>query len=175
MLSDPSLAQLRLGVPYGFRSPELHFVTDSVRQMPGGIPGNLRFAKVYYIPDLEAIKAEEENAKTLGDGAADEWRKGLAAQGRDAMADCARWEKWELNMRPGADLSQVLRECDISSFPRYLGETHGRSTGVNGTQTQPATVANGKQLFRRDLIPSASFSKDCFSSFCALPARHWLR
>lgn len=115
--------------------------------MPGGIPGNLRFAKVYYVPDLEAIKAEEENAKTLGDGAADEWRKGLAAQGKDAMADCARWEKWELNMRPGADLPQVLRECDLSSFPRYLGETHGRSAGVNGTQVQPSTMVNGKQHF----------------------------
>lgn len=115
--------------------------------MPGGIPGNLRFAKVYYIPDLEAIKAEEENAKTLGEGAADEWRKGLATQGKDAMADCARWEQWELNMRPGADLSQVLREYDISSFPRYLGETHGRSAGLSTGQFQPAIVANGKQHF----------------------------
>lgn len=112
---------------------------------------------------MEAIKAEEENAKTLGDGAADEWRKGLAAQGRDAMADCGRWEKWELNMRPGADLSQALRECDISSFPRYLGETHGRSAGVNGTQNLPPTVVNGKQHLRLDLVQSASPSpQDCF-------------
>lgn len=142
--------------------------------MPGGIPGNLRFAKVYYIPDLEAIKAEEENAKTLGEGAADEWRKGLAAQGKDAMADCARWEKWELNMRPGADLSQVLRECDMTSFPHYFGQTHGRSAGVNGTQVQPSVVANGKQHFpfAAPISPPSSPKIDSFVNMCSCLWRH---
>lgn len=66
------------------------------------------------------------------------------------MADCARWEKWELNMRPGTDLAQVLREYDLSSFPRLVEGTHSRSAGVNGAQ--PPLTANGKQYFPPSIV-----------------------
>ncbi|KAK4506736.1 hypothetical protein PRZ48_000469 [Zasmidium cellare] len=141
VLAYPEYAPLRAGVTHGFRSTDLHFATESQRQTPQGIPANLRFSKIYYKAELDAIKDEAELAKTLGDGAADEWRKGLVAKGKEAMADCARWEKWELNMRPGTDLAQVLREYDLSSFPHLVEETQSRSAGVNGTQ--PPLTANG--------------------------------
>lgn len=134
---------MRAGVTHGFRSPELHFATESLRQTPGGIPANLRFSKINYKPDLDAIKEEADIAKTLGDGALDEWRKGLIAKGKDAMADCARWEKWELQTRPGTDLAQVLREYDVSSFPHLVEETQSRSVRANGAQAP--VVGNGKQ------------------------------
>lgn len=111
--------------------------------MPGGIPANLRFSKINYKPELDAIKEEAETAKALGDGAADEWRKGLVAKGKEAMADCARWEKWELQMRPGTDLAQVLREYDLPSFPRLVEETQSRSAGVNGAQ--PPVTARAEE------------------------------
>lgn len=113
--------------------------------MPGAIPGHLRFAKVHYAQHLRTLQSEEEDAKSLGEGAADEWRKGLFTKGKDAMADSARWEKWEIQLRLGADLAQVLREYDPSSFShtQSVQDAHSKHPGVSGTPA-PAT-ANGKQ------------------------------
>lgn len=139
------MAPLRLGLSFAYRSPDYHFAFESVRQLPGGIPGHLRFSKMYFSPDLEALKAEEGEAKSLGDGAVDEWRKGLFTKGKDMMADSARWEKWEMQLRLGANLAQVLREYDPSSFPhsQSFQDMQGRQPGVNGTTSSVAT--NGKQ------------------------------
>lgn len=109
--------------------------------MPGGIPSHLRVAKVYYNQDVELIVHEYDDAKEFGQGAAEEWRKGLSTRGKEAMADASRWERWESQMRLGADLALVLREYDLASFPRYLEESQGRSAGVNGAQP---IMANGK-------------------------------
>ncbi|EME87825.1 uncharacterized protein MYCFIDRAFT_213034 [Pseudocercospora fijiensis CIRAD86] len=141
LLSDPAMAPLRLGLSFAYRSPDYHFAFESVRQLPGGIPGHLRFSKMYYSPDLKALHAEEEEAKSLGDGAVDEWRKGLFTKGKDMMADSARWEKWEMQLRLGANLAQVLREYDPSSFPRSqsIQDMQGRQPGVNGTTSSVTT------------------------------------
>lgn len=61
------------------------------------------------------------------------------------MADAARWEKWESQLRLGTDLSQVLREYDPSSFTVRLDEAQRRSAGSFGSQ--PPTVTNGKHAF----------------------------
>ena len=114
-----------------------------MRQIPPGIPGNLRFSKVYYHPDLVAIQHEENEAQQLGEGAADEWRKGLYNKGKDAMADSARWEKWEAGLRLGANLAQVLREYDLSSFPHLVQEVQSRSAEAKAAQSSATT--NGKQ------------------------------
>ncbi|KAK5127081.1 hypothetical protein LTR85_008441 [Meristemomyces frigidus] len=134
-------ASLRFGIPYAFRTPELHFVPEMTRQLPGGIPSHLRVAKVYYNKDVQAIQEEYDDVKGYGEGTAEEWRKGLSTKGKEAMVDAARWEKWESQMRLGTDLAHVLRECDLPSFPRLL-EAQGRSAGVNGSQ--PPAVMNGQ-------------------------------
>lgn len=59
------------------------------------------------------------------------------------MADAARWEKWEAQLRLGTDLSQVLREYDPSSFPKYNEEVSRRSVAPVGPQ--PGAAMNGKQ------------------------------
>jgi len=112
-------------------------VPELYRQAPGGIPNHLRVSKVYYQGDITNILSELDTAKSLGDGAAEEWRKGLAEKGKLAMADAARWERWEASMRPGIDLLQVLREYDPSSFPviqRLAAQS--KSAAVNGLQMQ---------------------------------------
>ncbi|KAF2210856.1 hypothetical protein CERZMDRAFT_99020 [Cercospora zeae-maydis SCOH1-5] len=140
LLTDSTSARLRLGIAHAFRNEESHFVTETVRQMPPGIPGSLRFSKVYYQPHLAAIKQEEDDAQQLGQGAADEWRKGLYNKGKDAMADSARWEKWEAQLRLGANLGQVLREYDLSSFPHHVQDIQSRSAGVNTFQPSSTTI-----------------------------------
>jgi len=114
------------------------------RQLPGGIPSHLRVAKVYHSADVETIQHEYEEAKAFGQGAAEEWRKGLAMKGKDAMADAARWEKWESQVHIGADLAQVLRGYDLSSFPSRT-RVQGRSAGVCEVQATP--VPHGKLKF----------------------------
>lgn len=118
------------------------------RQLPGGIPSHLRVAKVYYNADVQAIQEEHEDVKGYGQGTADEWRKGLLTKGKEAMADAARWEKWESQMRFGADLPHVLREYDLASYPLYMKESQGKSAtgGISGDQPSSATMTtNGKQ------------------------------
>ncbi|PIB01796.1 hypothetical protein CB0940_01717 [Cercospora beticola] len=143
LLTDSTSARLRLGIAHAFRNEESHFVTETVRQIPPGIPGSLRFSKVYYQPQLAAIKQEEDDAQQLGQGAADEWRKGLYNKGKDAMADSARWEKWEAQLRLGANLAHVLREYDLSSFPQHVQAIQSSSAGASTFQSSSTTMANG--------------------------------
>ncbi|KAI7292081.1 hypothetical protein KC352_g2384, partial [Hortaea werneckii] len=116
LLVSPA-ASLRFGLPYAFRTPDLHFVPEMTRQLPGGIPSHLRVAKVHYQDDVQTIQEEYEDVKGYGEGTAEEWRKGLVTKGKEAMADAARWEKWESQIRLGADLPHALREYDLASFP----------------------------------------------------------
>ena len=154
-------ATLRFGLPYCFFTPELHYIPDSQRQQPGGIPSHLRAAKIYHSSDIEAIVQEHEDAKSLGEAAAEEWNKGLSKRGKEAMADAARWEKWESQLRPGTSVSQALREYDPSSFSQQLESTHSKSTGINGMQ--PTALGNGKCLLK-GLCCSNSIIQSCTSS-----------
>lgn len=162
-------ASLRFGIPYAFRTPELHFVPEMTRQAPGGIPSHLRVAKVYYNKDVQAIQEEYDDVKGYGEGTAEEWRKGLSTKGKEAMVDAARWEKWESQMRLGTDLAHALRLCDLPSFPHLL-EAQGRSAGVDGGQPPAATNGKPAHLFYASVrVPSL------LSLFFAdvLPASHW--
>ena len=124
--------------------------------MPGGIPASLRVTRRYYQPDSNNIIQEYENAKTFGDGAAQEWNNGLETLGKEAMADAARWEKWESQMQLGSDLSQVLREYDLSSFPKYTAEVQSRSAGASVAQL--IAVTNGKHGSEHKGFIAVSFS-----------------
>ncbi|EMC93455.1 hypothetical protein BAUCODRAFT_37134 [Baudoinia panamericana UAMH 10762] len=134
-------AKLRFGLAYAFQTPDLHFVPDLQRQQPGAIPSHLRVQKVYYKPDIEAIQAEYDEVKGYGEGTADEWQKGLVTRGKEKMADAARWERWEQQLRFGTDNAHILREYDLSSFPRYAQAVKGKSAAVS--TTQPASMTNG--------------------------------
>lgn len=101
-------------------------------------------AKVYFKRDVTSIVQEWEDAKDFGNGAADEWRKGLPTKGKEAMMDAARWEKWEGHLRLGSDLSQALREYDLSSFPKRGLGAQSRSAGMNGPHATP--VVQGKHI-----------------------------
>ncbi|KAH9826703.1 F-box domain containing protein [Teratosphaeria destructans] len=138
-----SVNLLRLGLPHAFRTPDLHFVPDIQRHLPGGIPQHSGISKVYYQPDVDAIAAEFEDVKGYGNGAAEEWRKGLDTKGRERMADASRWEKWESQIGFGADLAQVLREYDLPSFPRHVEGTQSKAAGVSPPITNPPFMANG--------------------------------
>ena len=76
------------------------------------------------------------------------------------MADAARWEKWEAQMRLGIDLSRVLREYDPSSFPKYNEEVSRRSVAPVGSQ--PGAAVNGKHKVLLQVECAVSFQPLCF-------------
>jgi len=115
-------APLTRGLPYAFRTPDGHFVPDHIRQSPNGVPAQFRLQKTFYRKDVDNITAEVDEVNSFGDGAADEWRKGMTQRGKDAMADSSRWERWEGTMQLGKVLAEVLREYDLASFPRLLDQ-----------------------------------------------------
>lgn len=157
--------KLRLGITHGFLSPYFNFGTESLRQLPGGIPGHLRFSKIYYRPHWESICQEQQTVhQDYGDATTEEWLKGLEARGRQAMADSARWERWELQLSPGANLAQTLREYDLDSFPHSLGKKQNQPVGVIGAQpsaAQPSTAANGKQCLDSQIFHLCFFPLLC--------------
>lgn len=62
----------------------------------GQAPPPISVAKVFFNPQLAAIKQEFTNVKDLGSAAAEEWLKGLEDRGKELRNDAARWEKWEI-------------------------------------------------------------------------------
>jgi hypothetical protein len=142
-------ASLTRGLPHAFRTPDGHFVPDHIRQSPNGMPAQIRLQKTFYRKDVESITAEVDEVNGFGDGAADEWRKGMAQRGKDAMADSSRWERWEGTLPLGKTLAEVLREYDLASFPRLLDQQQHQqrqatSQHAHVSGAPPASTFHGK-------------------------------
>jgi hypothetical protein len=120
------------------------------------MPAQTRLQKTFYRKDVDSITAEVDEVNSFGDGAADEWRKGMTQRGKDAMADSSRWERWEGTMPLGKLPSEVLREYDLASFPRLLDQQQHQQrqatsqyAHVGGALTAPPF--HGKQESFSDL------------------------
>lgn len=116
-----------------------------------------RLQKTFYTKDVDSITAEVDEVNSFGDGAADEWRKGMAQRGKDAMADSSRWERWEGTLPLGKVLAEALREYDLASFPRLLEQQQRQqrqasSQYANVSSALPAPPFHGKQELFSTLI-----------------------
>jgi hypothetical protein len=123
---------------------------------------------------VDSILAELEEVNSFGDGAADEWRKGMAQKGKDAMTDSSRWERWAGALPLGKSLADVLRDSDPASFPRMLEEQRrqqrqptSQHANVNGAL--PAPPFHGKQA--SPSLTSFSFLIDLVTPR-TYPSRH---
>jgi hypothetical protein len=100
-------------------------------------------AKIYYKPDLEAVRDEETQVKLFGEGAVDEWRKGLATKGRDALADASRWERWEHQARTerrsvaAFSIARVLQDHGRESFQGLSEQSSDSTDMVNKPSSVP--------------------------------------
>lgn len=105
-----SAAPLRAGLAHAFRTNDLHYIPATTLQTnPGGAPRGQMF-KVYYHKHILDLQREYEDAKEFGEAAAEEWVKGLPLNGKQQMADAARWERWEALQPPGTHPAKTLRE-----------------------------------------------------------------
>ncbi|GAB7352667.1 hypothetical protein MBLNU459_g3031t1 [Dothideomycetes sp. NU459] len=129
-------APLRAGLLYAFRTNDLHYIPPTTLQtIPAGAP-KPAMSKVYARKHVDDLQQEYQNAKELGDAAAEEWIKGLASAGKLHMTDTARWERWEALYPPGSDLARVLREYFRPSSAPPVDEVQVRSTPHSGGSLQ---------------------------------------
>jgi hypothetical protein len=166
VLTDPNIGALRLGLPHVFLSADLNYVPDSQRN---SVPSTTKLTKKYHIEDINAIYAEYQEVKeAFGEGAATEWKKGLAKKGADRMADAARFETWEdreLKLRASSQAQAAQREYNISLMSSQPGTMQqGRSNGVSAAQT--TAVGTGEPI---SSYPPSSAALLCTGSYCLLP------
>jgi hypothetical protein len=82
-------------LPFAFFTPSLNYVASiTLRNEPP--PTGLQLTKWYFGPQVDEMKAKLVEVKELGAATAEEWSKGLEADGKEKAADAARWEQWEL-------------------------------------------------------------------------------
>ncbi|KAK2867834.1 hypothetical protein FQN49_003420, partial [Arthroderma sp. PD_2] len=82
-------------LPFAFLTPSLHYVS-SVSLRGSQPPVGMVLSKHFLKAQVEELKSRFEEVKALGPAAAEEWMKGLEGNGKEKIADAARWEQWEL-------------------------------------------------------------------------------
>ncbi|KAG5299270.1 hypothetical protein I7I50_07403 [Histoplasma capsulatum G186AR] len=161
-------------LPFAFFTSSMHF-TSSVILRNNQPPGNISLTKYFYKAHVDDMRRKFEDVKLLGPAATEEWIKGLECNGKDKLADAARWEQWEasggirsirftrgtLNGAPlqvsSAD-SGAKNEAIDTTFG-HSGHssplTNGRATDDQGS---PATVSStsGSKLPLRPLSRDSS-------------------
>jgi len=82
-------------IPFAFFTPTMHLIS-SIALRGAHPPPELTLTKYFYKPHVDDIKRKFEEVKTLGSATAEEWIKGLEGNGKEKLADAARWEQWEM-------------------------------------------------------------------------------
>ena len=113
------------GLPFIFLTPSLHVVA-SVALRNSSLPPGVEMKKHFYKTQIETLRQQFEDVKSMGAATAEEWVKGLDKDGKDKLGDAARWEQWEVkgglrkvNSRPApkATVPQVLQAASTPIFP----------------------------------------------------------
>jgi len=84
----------------------------------------LKMEKHYYKPHIEDIKKRLNEARSLGPASAEEWFKGLPAEGKARIDDATRWEQWEFK--------GGLKRMNLRPPPKALVEGVASKNCVNG-------------------------------------------
>ena len=107
---------LLAALPFVLITPEVHIITPTNLQSVGLDKGLYSNPKHFYKTHLQAIVAQLDAVRAMGSGPAEEWLKGLPNQGKERIADSARWERWEASGALRA-LSRNLAEYDAQESP----------------------------------------------------------
>lgn len=96
MFSSTLPSILLPALPFALFTSSMHFIS-SIALRGSQSSSNLNLTKYYYKPHIQAMKREFDEVKALGSATAEEWVKGLEANGKEKLADAARWEQWEMS------------------------------------------------------------------------------
>lgn len=81
-------------LPFVFLTNELHVIPLATLQS-GQHPQSIQITKNFFQPQIDDIKREFLEVKSMGSATAEEWLKGLDDRGKERRNDSTRWEKWE--------------------------------------------------------------------------------
>lgn len=143
-------------IQFAFFTSAMHFVSSVVLRS-NQPPSGLTLTKFYLKSHVEAMRLKFEEVKSLGPATAEEWVKGLEGNGKEKIADSARWEQWELS----GGLRSLAMSQSGRSNPDYMDSaTHGSGTiesnsghssppsgGLGNRRGKPSSSSNahGKQ------------------------------
>ncbi|EEP76598.1 predicted protein [Uncinocarpus reesii 1704] len=133
-------------IPFAFFTPSMNFVSSVVLRS-NQPPTGLSLTKFYLKSHIEAMRAKFEEVKTLGSATAEEWVKGLEGNGKEKIADSARWEQWELT---GGLRSVRTANTFQSGRPSvdYV-ESGGQSSSTIGSNSGVSSPPSGNFPHRR--------------------------
>ena len=149
------------GLPYAYFTPDLNFVT-SITLRASSPPFGLELTRYYFQAQVDHLKEELVDVAKLGQGAAEEWQKGLDTTGRQKMDDAKRFEHWEatgglhglLRSKVTSSLPTKPPPPALSSIPPYI---QGQASSA-GSRTQSPLSAQ-----HRPSPPALHLLSDCRS------------
>ncbi|WEW58543.1 hypothetical protein PRK78_004011 [Emydomyces testavorans] len=160
LLFSSSLPTLLVpALSFAFFTSSMHFVSSVVRRS-NQPPSGLSLTKFYLKSHIETMKNKFEEVKSLGPAAAEEWVKGLEGNGKEKIADSAKWEQWELNGglqsirtvaaslsgQPSADFVECGAQVssNVGSYPSLssppngnFSKRHGRPSFSSNAHAKP--------------------------------------
>ncbi|KAL8907582.1 MAG: hypothetical protein Q9207_001319 [Kuettlingeria erythrocarpa] len=94
LLSSACPSFLLPALPFAFVSSSLDYIPNTLLRESAAPPSS-HIIKRFYKPHVQQIKKELDDVRELGAASADEWSKGLPAEGKNRINDAIRWEQWE--------------------------------------------------------------------------------
>lgn len=144
---------------FAFFTPAMYYVSSSSLRGSQPPPG-LSLTKYYPKAQIEEMKRKFEEVKLLGPATAEEWIKGLEGEGKEKMADAARWEQWEL-----AGGLRSLQPAPYHQHERNSPQTTDFHTSVPVNTNDPAHVTNGRPTNAlRSPVESNAYGEYCIES-----------
>lgn len=141
LLSTDCPSFLLPALPFAFVSSSLNYIPSTLLRESAAPPSS-HIVKRFYKLHVQQIKRRLDEVKELGAASADEWAKGLAAEGKERINDAIRWEQWEargglkkVNVRPQA---RAIATSNNTSSPQSLPKPH------NNVQSHGSTPQHGQ-------------------------------
>ncbi|KAF2831480.1 hypothetical protein CC86DRAFT_463362 [Ophiobolus disseminans] len=107
---------LRPALPFALITKDCNYIAAHLLQATT-TPPDVEIGKYYYMKHVADITQELNDALSLGPAAAEEWSKGLDAQGKERMKVADNWEKWEAR-------HQHERSRATSAAPSLAARSH---------------------------------------------------
>lgn len=144
LLSSACPSFLLPALPFAFVSSSLNYIPNTLLRESAAPPSS-HIVKRFYKPHVQQIKRQLDDVRELGAASADEWSKGLPAEGKDRINDAIRWEQWEakgglkkVNVRPQArPIPTSSSTTPMQSLPKsYNSVIPNGSVSQNGPTVQ---------------------------------------
>ena len=121
-------------LPFIFLTNELQVIPAATLQ--SGPPTGIQISKLFFKPDVERLKQEFDDVKTMGSAAAEEWMKGLEGREKERRNDAMRWERWDVS-------GGISRMRNLETGGIRIPERQSSTHSLQAISFPPITTTNG--------------------------------